>query len=251
MPPQTPPRWRAFRLSKRGHAAEDYEDAYAGDPAGGRFAVADGATEASFAAAWARMLAEGFVTAPGRPWQDLSWVDPLRRLWAAQIDQSPLPWYAEAKREQGAFATLLALTLETDPGEDGGQWRALAVGDSCLFQLRDGAPVTSFPLTESAQFGNQPALLGSRDRSGQGPPAPCAFTDGRWRPGDRFLLMTDALARWFLEQYEAGRKPLEAVERLLAEPSPDEAFPGWVEARRRREDLRNDDVTLLVIDPGP
>jgi len=42
-------RWRALGLPKRGHSAEEYEDAFAGDPKVGRFAVADGASESSFA----------------------------------------------------------------------------------------------------------------------------------------------------------------------------------------------------------
>src|SRR5262249_47193483 len=102
-----PLRWRALCLGKRGNAAEDYEDAAAGDAPGGRFAVADGASEASFAALWARLLVEGFLAATGRPWRDLGWVGPLRGRWAAEVDGRPLPWYAEEKRELGAFATFL------------------------------------------------------------------------------------------------------------------------------------------------
>src|SRR5437660_9780190 len=98
------PAWHAFHLPKRGHAAEEYEDALAADPATGRFAIADGASESSFAAAWARLLAEGFVGASGKPWRDLDWLDPLRRRWADAVDGLSLPWYAEMKREEGAFA---------------------------------------------------------------------------------------------------------------------------------------------------
>jgi hypothetical protein len=239
--------WRAFRLSKKGNAVEDYEDACAAEPAAGRFAVADGASEASFAAAWARVLVEGFVAAPGKPWLRPDWFPPLRRRWAEQVDGLELPWYAEAKREQGAFATLLGVAFQpARPGKDG-QWRAVAVGDTCLFHTRGGRFLASFPLEESAAFGNRPRLLGSRqDRDRPEPDWERAH--GRWRPGDRFLLMTDALAEWFLRLNEKGARPLEAIDRLLAEKGPEPAFPTWVEERRDREDLRNDDVTLVVIE---
>src|SRR5262249_58048077 len=110
MPPSgLHPAWHAFHLPKRGNAAEEYEDALAADPATGRFAVADGASESSFAASWARLLVEGFVGTVGKPWQNLDWLDPLRQRWADEVDGLSLPWYAEAKREEGAFATLLGL----------------------------------------------------------------------------------------------------------------------------------------------
>ena len=44
-----PLRWRALSLPKQGHATDEYEDAWAADPAAGRFAVADGASESVFA----------------------------------------------------------------------------------------------------------------------------------------------------------------------------------------------------------
>jgi hypothetical protein len=238
-------RWQAFRLSKRGNSAAEYEDAYAAEPAAGRFAVADGASEASFAGVWARDLVEGFVGATGRSWRNLDWLPGPRQRWAEEVDALALPWYAEDKREQGAFATFLGLALfSLRPGE-AGRWTALAVGDTCLFHTRGDRFLTSFPLTESTAFDNQPCLLGSR------PPVIETVWDqaqGRWQPRDRFLLMTDALAQWFLLQTEHGRAPLEGIAQLLNEADPETAFAGWVEERRDKEALRNDDVTLLVID---
>src|SRR5438552_405223 len=104
------PCWRALQLPKRGHTATEYEDACAADPVAGRFAVADGASESSFAACWARLLAEGFVAGGLTPGTS-AWLAPLRRQWREQVHNRPLPWYAEVKREQGAFATLLGVAL--------------------------------------------------------------------------------------------------------------------------------------------
>jgi hypothetical protein len=56
-----PLHWRSFLVPKDGHAADECEDAVAGDPAVGRFAVSDGASESFAAGEWARLLVEAFV----------------------------------------------------------------------------------------------------------------------------------------------------------------------------------------------
>jgi hypothetical protein len=241
-----PLKWQAFQAWKQGNAASDYEDASAGDLRNGRFAVADGASEASFAGIWARLLVENFTTGPGKPWRDLNWVSPLRKQWASQVDALSLPWYAEEKRELGAFATFLGMALRPSVVDsEGGYWRAVAVGDCCLFHTHAGRLEQSFPIKHSDEFNNRPQLLGSRSGDSS---VPCARGHGRWRPGDRFLLMTDALAHWFLVSSERGKDPLKPVRSLLAEKSPEAAFAGWVETRRQQAALRNDDVTLVVVD---
>src|SRR6516164_1018014 len=101
--------WQALWLPKRGHQIEEYEDAFAGDAATGRFAVADGASEASFAALWARLLVEEYVAKELKLSAVEEWLAGLRQEWVAEVNDKPLPWYAEIKREQGAAATLLGL----------------------------------------------------------------------------------------------------------------------------------------------
>jgi hypothetical protein len=61
--------------------------------------------------------------------------------------------------------------------------------------------------------------------------------------------MTDALAQWFLLCCEKRRRPWEELGHLLSEP--DDTFAAWIEECRDGEDLRNDDVTLLVVGPIP
>lgn len=250
MPTHVPSlRWQAFHTHKRGNAPEEYEDAFAGEAGKGRFAVADGASESSFVATWAQLLAEGFIAAAGKPWSDLDWLGAARKSWAEDVDPRPLPWYAEEKREQGAYATLLGIAFAAarKPTE-AALWRAVAVGDSCLFQLRAGKLRQSFPLRKSSEFGNQPALLGSRGRPGDTPSSGIKKARGKWRPGDRFLLMTDALAEWMLRRSEQEQRPTADIERLLEGSAPQDAFAAWVAERRDQQGLRNDDVTLVIID---
>jgi hypothetical protein len=226
-------RWQGVCLPKQGHSADEYEDAFAADPAGGRFAVADGASESSFAGLWARLLVEGFV----RP--SPHWLEAARRAWAAEVDGRPLAWYGEAKRDEGAFATFLGLLVED------GRWRALAVGDTCLFQVRQDRLIEAFPVPRAEDFDNRPRLLGSRPAA-DARREPHAEGRGDWQPGDHLLLMTDALAHWFLRGHEAGERPWKELMGLPAGSAANAAFAGWVEDRRRR-DLRNDDVTLVLI----
>jgi hypothetical protein len=242
MEPHDPPLcWQGLRLPKRGHALDEYEDACAGNAAAGRFAVADGATESSFAAEWARLLVERFVAEPTGGWSD--WLPTLRQRWAAEVGGRDLPWYAEAKFEQGAFATFLGVAMEVRQAQ--GRWRAVAVGDSCLFHIRQDRLLRAFPLTRSADFGSHPDLVRSRppDRPSRRPKRRRAR--GTWEPHDRLLLMTDALAQWFLKQAEQGEQPWRSVE----ESKTDVDFGAWVEDLRDRGELRNDDVTLLTIRP--
>jgi hypothetical protein len=249
---------RAFRLPKAGNSADEYEDAHATGPDGAaeldvfRCAIADGATETSFAGRWARLLAEGYCA--GR-FEDASLPDalaPLQAAWHAEVGGLALPWYAEEKARQGAFAALAGLTLTGKDGA-GGEWSALAAGDSCFFQVRGEELLAAFPLTVSSAFTNQPALLATE------PARNAVFVDeaatpalqhaaGDWQPGDAFYLLTDALACWFLAAHERGEQPWEALDDFgWAGAAADRAFAGWIVARRAAGDLRNDDVTLLRV----
>src|SRR5436305_12008399 len=98
---------REFRVPRRGHRLEDCEDVAALAPERGRFAVADGAAESSFAALWARLLVEDFVQTSQAPSAWAIWsqtLPPLRQRWAAAIQRAPgtpaLPWYLEARLDQ-------------------------------------------------------------------------------------------------------------------------------------------------------
>ena len=193
-----PVRWRTFRLVKAGNAAEEYEDADAADISRRRFAIADGAAEASFAGDWARLLVEGFVAEEGKPWQSLDWLQPIRRQWAAIVGDFALPWYAEEKRQLGAFATFLGLVFQRHKASSRTIWRARSIGDSCLFHTRAGRLLKSFPLTQSDEFGNRPRLLRSRPHETDSPHDSWTKARGICHPSDRLLLMTDALAQWFL-----------------------------------------------------
>jgi hypothetical protein len=230
--------WEMFRVPKSGHSADEYEDAFAGNPACGRFAVADGASESSFAAVWARILVETFVAQKG-PWS--RWLGAARRQWADQTLGRDLPWYAESKRDEGAFATLLGMSFRRNGTARSLTWQAAAVGDSCLFQVSRSKLRVAFPVQCSADFDNHPALLCSQER------APTKIKrrrlTGRFRQNDRLYLMTDALAQWFLSRVEKGDKPWDELDQLRDQ----ESFGRWIDELRHAKEIRNDDVTLIRV----
>ncbi|MBY0524685.1 MAG: protein phosphatase 2C domain-containing protein [Gemmataceae bacterium] len=241
-----PVRWHAFALPKRGHTLDEYEDAHAGNPATGRFAVADGATESSFAGKWAKLLVEGYVRIEeGRT--ATNWLKPLRQRWAEDVASVPLAWYGEEKRDDGAFATFVGLALKQPDAERVGRWKALAIGDSCLFHVRKDRLLTAFPLTSADAFTQQPSLLDSRPRLKDAVVPVGCFERGKWQADDRFFLMTDALAQWFLRRHAQGLAPWQSLARRLAEPKADVALGTYCEELRDRKELRNDDVTLVAI----
>jgi Protein phosphatase 2C len=246
MTPTSVIRWRSFTLHKDGNEPGEYEDALAGNPSSGRFAVADGASESSFAALWAKLLVEGFIAARGRT--TLNWLLPLQKRWAESVDHLELDWFGEEKREQGAFATFLGLVLQRAQAVEG-RWRSVAVGDSCLFQVRKDTLLASFPVHRSADFGNRPPLLCSRAVGNRDSLLQAKRAVGKWQKGDRFFLMTDALAEWFFQRHEQQRKPWESLLRRLSEPNATAAMATYVDQLRSLNELKDDDVTLLMIDP--
>src|SRR5262249_1524390 len=154
----------------------------AADPGGGRFALADGASESSFAALWAQLLTEAFLAAPF-PGDVSGWLDGPRGRWRTGVMGLELPWYAETNRETGAFAALVGVDLRPPEPQRRGAWRAVAIGDPCLVRVREGKHLRAFPVRKARDFDNQPTLLGSRP----GPlPKPGLCSGSLW-PGDRIF----------------------------------------------------------------
>ena len=217
-----------------------------------RFAVADGASESMLSGLWAGLLVRTWCKARRRRLPEI--LDVAEAAWdvelAAYLEERgrtdrPIQWFEEPGLERGAYATLLGLAFTTEHG--GGRWQATAVGDSCLFQVREGELLSAFPIKSSDEFDSAPKLVPSRasDR-GRGRLLDAVDEEtGDWRSGDTFWLLTDAVAAWFLRTHEAeaDAEPWDVLASVEAD-----AFADWVESRRADRSLRNDDVTVMRID---
>jgi len=248
---------RTLWLPKAGNSHEEYEDAFSPCRDGSidgrmlKLAVADGSSEGILSGTWAQILVRSFCRSSSlSQGGELPFVEKAYRWWARwkkkyiscrQKRNRPIQWYEEPWLEIGAFSTVLGLILVPD------RWTAVAVGDTCLFQVRREGLLAVFPLEYSADFGNAPFLLCS-NRSRNAKALHNARTmEGEWQVGDTFYLMTDALARWFLGDYEAEHAPW-SVLRGFGTTDESESFEEWIGHLREQRHLRNDDVTFMRID---
>ncbi|TXS49616.1 hypothetical protein EAO72_01585 [Streptomyces sp. or43] len=232
--------------------------------------VCDGATESALAKDWARLLsraaAEHALERPdllqgGHAFEEFAasvvdqWEPWLEQYTKERVaDGRPLKWYEHTKLAEGAYATLLTVRVdpenvsETDAEafSPAWRWQAAALGDSCLFHLRNDQLVEAFPVGSAEEFGTVPDLFGSRNRDAALLAGRTRYTGGRCLPGDRLFLMTDALAAWFLSVPDQA----EALRELLEFSAPDDrgAFVDWLNGLRERQQLRNDDVAVVRID---
>ncbi|WP_343423259.1 hypothetical protein [Candidatus Flexifilum breve] len=171
---------------------------------------------------------------------DATSVGQLADQWHAAIAEKtrakPLPWYAEEKLKSGAYSSLLGCRFA--PMAAGAP---SASGDSCLFYIRPRRWLYGFPYAHAEQFNNHPALLSTHaDAFGT---VKATLKRGTWADGDLFLLMTDALAHFFIAH--------PAFRKRLTDPELDQAgFARLIEAVRAEKLCRNDDVTLVRICPS-
>ena len=242
VPRPSPLTFSVLHAPKEEHSEDEYEDACAVAERGApdapvlTVALADGASSSVFARQWARLLVGHFSSVPFADGETWSRVAGLGQAWRREVETKKLAWYAQEKLAQGAHASLLVVTWDVA----GRRWSARAVGDTCLFVVRQDRLLHGFPVGRSTEFGNRPDLVPTEvervapDRLPPVHEAADAFEDG-----DRFLLMTDALAAWFLRAVEAGAKPWDTL------PADPDAFTPWLRGQRERGALHNDDVTLL------
>lgn len=215
-----------------------------------RVAMADGAAGSFLAGRWARRLTAALdeagpeVTADAEAFART--VAAAAGRWPAELDDyvsgreaaaNPLSWYERPGLERGAYATALVVGIEP-----GGRWTAAAAGDTCLFHVREGRLLATFPVTEAAAFGDASPLLGSPDTD-PGTVLPLVtLAWGTAVPGDRFYACTGALAAWFLGEFEREGRPWEILDAI------GESFFGtWLEEARETGQIRDDDVTLLTV----
>jgi hypothetical protein len=145
---------QAFWLPKAGNSASEYEDAvWPSKPVDRGLdaftcAVADGATETSYSRLWSELLVRAYCKGGFCARRHRKVLPELQRKWLEQVTMTPMPWYAEEKVRMGAFSAIAGLTVRAN-GVRGLRWEATAIGDSCVFQVRDGRLLTALPLQTS------------------------------------------------------------------------------------------------------
>lgn len=249
----------SFWLPRDGSPVEHYEDAYFPRRTGAstgprlRLAVADGASESMLSGLWAQTLVRTWCRSRRGGMADV--VASAMSGWDATLvayqrgreaEQRPIEWFEQPGLDRGAHATLLGVEV-TRPAGGEGRWSAVSLGDSCLFQVRDDRLIAAFPLSDATAFGNAPKLVPSHARHLGRVVAHIERAEGTWQGGDVLLLTTDALAAWFLSGAAEGTAPWRALNRIACDDS--SAFEAWAAGQRASGRLRNDDLTLVRVEP--
>ncbi len=242
-----------YWLQKHGNEVIEYEDSFSPKLVGLvekndlSLAIADGATESSFASCWAKMLTRDFVR---NPFLTLAELKDRARILANKlllnINQKEMSWYAEEKAKLGAFSTFLGIKF-IPYSASSGSWSAIGVGDTCFFQIRDDKLLTSFPILSSDDFNNSPDLISSNMLYNINIWENVKFCNNDWRTGDIFIFATDALSCWFLKKHEAEMKPWQTLLKLPKEINRQLCFSNWVSTCRNLAEIKNDDITLLIL----
>jgi len=226
-------------LPKADSAPSDCEDSISIDLRLLRFAVADGATEAFDSRRWARYLTHAWISLSSRTLTPHELVEGVRTLgqrferkWSGRC----LPWYLEEKASNGSFAAFLGLELTLE-----WTWFAVALGDVCLIVERDRTVQESFPLSSAEEFSSRPTLVASKIDTGATNQT-LRVGQGVCLSGDVLLLMSDAIACWYLGQAALSPELLEEFHSALADRS---AFSSLVERERTSRRMRNDDVAVI------
>ena len=232
---------------KKAETLDDCQDTWHQNEKIARFAVADGATRSFFPKEWAELLVEHFCEAPN-PFPNVhnwrTWLKPIQDEWHKKVVQKvrAVPRFYlvnSLNSREPAASTFIGLEFDKIQGK----WRAMIVGDSCLFHI-GSCGFKSYMIEKSADFTSRPEVLASYEKDNHSEPD---FVSDDAKPGDTFILMTDALAKWTLEHEKLERR--EEALRQLKQIQTDNQFQKFVDSSRVDEDITlvNDDVTLMII----
>lgn len=240
-------------LPKPGLLESECEDAVGVRRDRHRFCVADGATESYDSRRWARLLTKHWASSTRlltsdelAPWMRRLGAR-LERRWAKRT----LPWYAEEKARMGAFAALVGVAF-SGSGDEGPSWQSIALGDSCLVHRRGASIVQALPISDPDAFGYHPTLIPSKPEKQNGIAENFTIAGGHAQPGDVFLLLTDAIAAWYLRTCAEEQALAAELERLL-EASDTAGIGEMLSWERAKGKLRSDDIAIvrILIRPDP
>ena len=231
-----------------GHDNE-YQDAYALDSRRGIAAIADGVSSSMFARRWAQILTRALVVEntdtvldPSDPEQFSAWLSLRREEWTATIDEATLAWHQKKKLRDGAFSTLLWMSLS--PAEEAETYHLTAhsIGDCLLLHVRDGALLASFPFNSADQFNQETPALCSIAPANDGPPRIDTF-ETACQAGDLLVLCSDAFGAWALAQ-QASHSPID-WDALWQQSQED--WSSEIQSLRDDGQIRFDDTTVVML----
>ena len=264
--------FKKFSKQKSGNMPEYNEDSLDIDNTATDFAtfcVCDGSTESFFSSVWSKELSKGFKEYISHKRKkssgDISnedgngnvdilgwevWLQARADSWREQLSMRELSNIAKIIISRGkdiAYSTLHAISIEVTKDLDVYSFSSYCIGDSCLFQMRCNHNdiggydlIKRIPEMTHKDFNCYPELIGTR-----GGWPKLIHNTGSLLSDDILLLMTDALAEWFLCQFEKHREE-KAWLKVLKINNIEELRQLFTE-ELEKGCLKNDDLTIVII----
>ena len=237
-------------LPKSGFELSECEDAFAINESARRFALADGATEAFDSQSWARLLVNdwvGLTPIEHSPEAFWNYVAGQARTLHDSWQGLRLSWYAEEKARTGSFAAFVGVQLDLEGPSP--NWQAVALGDSCLIHCRRGEILTSLPIAKSEDFNTTPPLVPSQASLQGFARDKIVNRAGVIEEGDVLLLLSDAVAFWFLRPDETTQKARWDFD-LLLKTNQDSELRELFSKERACGRIPDDDIAAIRIAVG-
>ena len=249
-------RVKHFKTHKQGETMDDCQDDYAHNGETGRYAIADGATLSFFPKEWANLLVNCFcyprdnsLSLEDNNWVDRNiwkgWLEPIQQEWLESVsisvqDSKSYMLVDRLSKLEPALSTFIGIEFKRDEGK----WKAVIIGDSCLFH-RSEYGFESYLLKNLEDFPYRPNSFASFPKDSPIGDLPEVIS-GNASSGDVFILATDALSKWIIQHHEADN--IDSILNRLRQIENHEQFEQFVEQARNDEvRLVNDDVTLMFI----
>ncbi|MEA5595734.1 protein phosphatase 2C domain-containing protein [Rivularia sp. UHCC 0363] len=244
-------RIRSFHIQKKGLSEAECEDknALSKNSLNLRVAVADGATESLFSDVWADILVNNYVE-KGADFFQFSELESANQKFVQKTSQQILgmpetrQWFMYEKLERGTHATLAAVEFSSSLE----RVQILTVGDSCVFWCNGNADeVNMLPELSPEDFGSFPASICHLSKTWQSLEQKIVRKEVTFQNTLQMILCTDALACWLVTKLKSQPSNWERLFQI----SDDSSFTNFIETLREQNNIRNDDVTAVLIDVLP
>lgn len=208
-----------------------------------KFAISDGATESSFSKEWSYLLVSCYKDKPFDIANLPLTINAISETWQSIASAIELPWYAQQKLENGAFATFLGITLNLEEQT----FESVSIGDCTLFQVRNNQLIYSFPITSYEDFGNTPSLFATNFKFQTQYEKSVKYLKRQTISGDLLILASDALAMWIFKRLNEGERPWLSLLITLNYEDYQTDFLNWSLNKIKENEMKNDDISVVLI----
>lgn len=244
-------RIRRFSIHKKGLSEAECEDKNAlslQNDTSLRIAIADGATESLFSDIWADILVNSYVE-KGTDLFKSSELESVNQKFVYTTSKNILQmpetrqWFMYEKLERGTHATLAAVEFSSPD-----KMQILTIGDSCVF-WSDGNvdEINMLPEITAEEFGSFPISICHLPKTWQSLEQKILKKEVTFQKNLQMVLCTDALACWLVTESENKSSNWEKLFQI----SDYGFFTNFIETLREQNSIRNDDVTLVLINVLP